>query len=98
MDETLIIGDLPNLKVEISRRSDAQAGAEIMTISLRATPDFQSALPLALNFAQMTNPMVQPLALWSQVMESWMAPWTRMAQGWGIAAPWAQLMNEKPKG
>ena len=79
MDEMTITGNLPNMKVEISHRADPAQGAEVMTIHLTATPDFQAALPLLGQMAQMPA-MMAPMALWSQALEAWAAPWRQLAQ------------------
>ncbi len=111
MDETTITGNLPNMKVEISHRVDAEAGAEVMTIQLRASPDFNAALPLAGGFLQssLTNALLQsplmgemgrmgpgmdPMALWGQAMEMWMAPWRQLAQ----ANPLLSFLGELNQG
>lgn len=79
MDETTITGTLPNMTVEITHRADPQGGAEIMTINLRATPDFNAALPLIGGLGQMA-PLLAPMQMWSQVMQTWMAPWQELAK------------------
>lgn len=111
MDETTITGHLPNMKVEISHRVDAEAGAEVMTIQLRASPDFNAALPLAGNFLQSSltsallqsplmadmgrmGPGLDPMAMWSQAMEMWMAPWRQLAK----TNPLLSLMSELNQG
>lgn len=78
MDETIITGDLPHMKVQISHRADADNGAEVMTIHLVATPDFQSALPLLANLTQM-SPLMAPMTLWTQALEAWMTPWRSLS-------------------
>ena len=93
MDETTITGVLPNMSVEIRHHSDPDGGAEIMTINLRATPDFQSALPLIGGLGQM-SPLFAPMALWGQAMEAWTAPWRQLAE----ANPLLRLMRENQGG
>jgi hypothetical protein len=44
MDETRITGRLPGLDIEIAHRTEPEA--EILAISLRATPSFEAVLPL----------------------------------------------------
>ena len=93
MDETTITGALPNMSVEIRHHSDPEGGAEIMTINLRATPDFQSALPLIGGLGQM-SPLFAPMAWWGQAMEAWTAPWRQLAE----ANPLLRLMRENQGG
>jgi len=93
MEQTTITGNLPNMTVEINHRSDPDGGAELMTIHLRATPDFQSALPLLGGLGQM-SPFFAPMTLWTQMLEAWTAPWRQMA----AANPLLQLMGENDKG
>jgi len=93
MDETTITGHLPNMTVEISHRADPDGGAELMTIHLRASPDFQTALPLAgglVGGLGQMSPLFAPLQMWSQAMETWMAPWRQLAD----ANPLLRLMGE----
>ncbi|MBR9970739.1 hypothetical protein [Magnetospirillum sulfuroxidans] len=103
MEQTTITGNLPNMTIEINHRSDPDGGAELMTIHLRATPDFQSALPLLGGLGQMTpllgglgqmTPLFAPMTLWTQMLEAWAAPWRQMA----TANPLLQLMRENDTG
>lgn len=81
MDETRVTGELPNMRIEITHRADADAGAEVMTINLTATPDFRSALPLAGGLASLPlagglmTPLPMMLAAWQTVMAPWAALW-----------------------
>lgn len=95
MDETTITGILPNMTVEISHRADPEGGAELMTINLRATPDFQAALPLIGGLGQMA-PLLAPMQMWSQAMEAWMAPWRDMTRQLAQANPLLHLVGEFP--
>lgn len=69
MEETRIVGDLPNVRIELTHRAEPDGSAEHMVINLTATPDFRSALPLLGN----VNALFQPLALWQAMMAPWMA-------------------------
>ncbi|EME69660.1 hypothetical protein H261_12121 [Paramagnetospirillum caucaseum] len=83
-DETRIVGDLPNLRMEIVHRHDAGGAAEHMIIHLSATPSFQAAETLLLGGlppAAWSN----PFALWSTMAQAWLAPWT---QAFGGGNPW----------
>ena len=93
MDETTITGTLPTMTVEISHRADPDGGAELMTIHLRATPDFHTALPLIGGLGQM-SPLLAPWHMWQQAMAAWMAPWRNLA----AANPLLRLMGEDKAG
>lgn len=93
MDQTIITGNLPNMTVEISHRSDPEAGAELMTIHLRATPDFQSALPLLGGLSHL-SPLFAPMTLWTEMLEAWAAPWQQIV----AANPLLRFMGEGNKG
>lgn len=83
-DETHIVGDLPNLRMEIVHRQDPDGGAEHMSIHLSATPSFQVAEQLllgGLSPAAWSN----PLALWASMAQTWMAPWM---------APWTAMLDD----
>ncbi|HSV28347.1 MAG TPA: hypothetical protein VLL76_02280 [Candidatus Omnitrophota bacterium] len=76
MDETRIVGDLPNMRIEVTRRAAPEGGAELMTINLTATPDFRTAMPMLLQ---------APFALWQAMAAPWMAlaqtnPFLRLPQ------------------
>jgi hypothetical protein len=75
MEETRITGDLPGLRMEIAHRADPDGNAEHMVVTLTATPDFQSALPLVSRLGQIPL-MMNPLAAW----QAWMAPWAALAK------------------
>jgi hypothetical protein len=46
LDETRATAHLPNLAIEIRHRRLPEEGAELLAISLKATPDFEQALGL----------------------------------------------------
>jgi hypothetical protein len=74
-DETRIVGNLPNLRMEIVHRQDSEGGAEHVSIHLSAAPSFQAAEKLLLDSlspAAWTN----PFALWVDMAQAWLAPWT----------------------
>lgn len=75
MDETRIVGDLPNLRMEVVHRRDPDGTAEHMTIQVTATPSFQAAESLLLGGfspAAWSNPW----ALWNTMAQAMLAPWT----------------------
>jgi hypothetical protein len=87
-DETRIVGNLPNLRMEIVHRHDPDGAAEHMTIHLSATPSFQAAESLLLGGLS-PQAWSNPLALWSDMAQAWLAPWTRMLDG---ANPWLGML------
>ncbi|HEY0834002.1 MAG TPA: hypothetical protein VGE72_08865 [Azospirillum sp.] len=95
MDETKLTAALPNLDVQIVHREYPEERAEVISITFRATPDFES---VARGFAPMlggafanpmfTNPM---LALWVAPVQAWT---TMVRQAW---APWLSAMGATPR-
>lgn len=93
MDETKMTGALPNMNVEITHRMAPDGSAEQLTIHLVATPNFQSALPLAgtlLPLPFMLGAAQSPWAAWTQAVQALMAPWASLAQ----SNPWAALLTD----
>lgn len=80
MDETKLTANLPNLDIEIVRRVADDGGAETLTMTLRATPDLDSAARLFLPQA-----MLMPLLAANPFLQAWAR---MMAQAW---SPWAAL-------
>ena len=64
MDETRAVARLPGLDIAIEHR--AEADAELLTVSLRATPGFDAVAPWL-------DPQ-RVLALWMG-LNPWLAPW-----------------------
>ncbi|MBX9635726.1 MAG: hypothetical protein K2X44_12155 [Magnetospirillum sp.] len=103
MDEIKLTGALPNMDVEITHRTAADGSAEHLTIHLVATPNFQSALPLVSGLVQLPfmlgsaqSPFAQsPFALWTEAMQTLMAPWAGMAHSnpWK-ANPWLAFLSD----
>jgi hypothetical protein len=79
MDETRLIGNLPNVRVEVTHRQDPDGAAEHMTIHMTATPSFEAALPLAMQLPTLFD-FTHPLTAWSAAAQAMMAPWQAMAQ------------------
>jgi len=86
MDETKLIGNLPNVNVEITHRAAPDGSAEFLTINLTATPDFRSALPMLGGLTQLPM-MMSPLALWTQAAQAMMTPWAQLARVNPLATP-----------
>lgn len=83
-EETRIVGNLPNLRLEILHRQDADGMAEHVTIHLSAAPSFQAAEALllgGLSPAAWTNPWMA----WTNLAQALLAPWTG---GLTTANPW----------
>lgn len=86
-DETRIVGNLPNLRLEIVHRQDADGMAEHVTLHMTATPSFQAAESLlmgGLSPAAWANPW----ALWSQMAQSLISH--------PLLASWATLSGSNP--
>ncbi len=90
-DETRIVGDLPNLRMEIVHRQDSDGAAEHVTIHLSATPSFQAAEALLLDSL---SPAMwgNPLALWTTMTQAWFAPWTQVL---GSGNPWLDALTHR---
>ena len=72
MDETKITARLPSLDVDIVRREDPEAGAETITIHLRAAPTFDAVgMMLAANALWWTAPVMA----WSHAANAAWALW-----------------------
>lgn len=71
MEETRLIGDLPNMRVEITHRQVPDGSAEQMVIQLTATPDFQSA-------GRMLG-QLGPMPVMMAMAQIWMAPFQALA-------------------
>jgi hypothetical protein len=91
MDETKLTAALPNLDVQILHREYPEERAEVISITFKATPDFDS---VARSFAPLlgsggfANPM---LALWAAPVQAWTA---MVQQAW---APWLSAMGALPR-
>lgn len=86
MTETKMNAALPNLDVEILHRQLPDQNAEMVTISLKATPSFEAAtglLPplLAAQFGSLPamQPLMQPMMLWARWTEAMWRPWLQLA-------------------
>ena len=73
IDETRAVAHLPSLDIEIVHRRDPDAGAEMLTLQLRATPSFDS-------FAKAieSNPFMAPFLAWANFIEAAWSPWRLM--------------------
>jgi hypothetical protein len=89
-DETRIVGNLPNLRMEIVHRQDPDGAVEHMTIHLSATPSFQAAQSLLLSGLSPAALSANPFALWTDMAQAWLAPWTRMLGG---GNPWLDALG-----
>jgi hypothetical protein len=80
MDETKLTARLPSLDMEVVHREDPDAGAETITIHLRATPSFDVVgRVLAANAAWWPAPMVTPMLLWSGMANAVWSAWLSAA-------------------
>ncbi len=84
MEETRMTAALPNLDVEIVHRDLPEEGAEMISISLKATPGFAAV-------ADGFGPLLPGMALWLGPMQAWAS----LAQrAW---APWLSVMGAVPR-
>jgi hypothetical protein len=92
-DETKITANLPTATIEMVMREHQDAGSEVLTVSIRATPSFQAvsqafrpeALMLANSFT------LWPFTLWMKMATLAWQPWLQLA-GAGL-----QDQRELPK-
>lgn len=81
MTETRLNAALPTLDVEIVHRQLPDQSAELMTISLKATPSFSAAtglLPPLMSAQLASLPAAQPMVLWARCVEAMWQPWLQM--------------------
>lgn len=76
-DETKAVAHLPNLDIEIFHRRPWQGNEELLSITLRATPSFDSFF----RSIDTTNPLFfNPMAFWLKAFETAWSPWLRLAE------------------
>ena len=82
MDETKLTARLPNLDVEIIRREDAAANAEVLTLNFRAVPSFEAFGRYLLGAAAEAKPLAEagPLGLWFDLWRQAWRPWLAVAE------------------
>jgi hypothetical protein len=71
-DETKAVAHLPNLDVEILHCRPWHGEEELLSITLRAVPSFETFF----HFVQATNPML----LWMRALETAWSPWLRLGE------------------
>lgn len=76
-DDLKAVARLPNLDIEIRRRREA--GSELVTIALRATPSFEEL------FGRFEAP--SPAAFWLRAVEAAWSPWAPWLSLWGFPQP-----------
>jgi hypothetical protein len=77
MDETKLTAHLPNLQIEIVRREDPAANAEILTLNLRAVPSFEAfgRYLFGPTMAASQLATANPFELWIDLWRRAWAPW-----------------------
>jgi hypothetical protein len=71
-DDTTAVAHLPNLDIEIHHRRPWEGNEEILTITLRAAPSFESFF----QFLEAANPAIA----WMGAIETAWTPWLRLAK------------------
>jgi len=66
-DDTKAVAHLPNLDIEILHRRAWQGNEEFLSITLRATPSFETFF----RFVEAANPMI----MWMRALETAWSPW-----------------------
>jgi hypothetical protein len=80
-EDTKAVARLPNLDIEIFHRRPWQGNEELLSITLRATPSFESFL----RSAESANPFLfgpmafNPMAFWLRAAQTAWSPWLRLA-------------------
>jgi len=85
MEETKLTAALPNLDVQIVHRAFPDENAEAISITFKATPDFQSVSRMLAP----SLPMLPMMAFWAAPMQAWTG---LMQQAW---APWLNAAGVK---
>lgn len=80
MEETTLTAALPNLDVRIVHRTSPEDGAEALTITFMARPDFETV-------GRMLVPNLPMLALWMAPMQAW---GSLVQRAW---APWLNVIG-----
>ncbi len=84
MEETKLTAALPNLDVQIVHRTYPDENVEALTITFKATPDFDAV-------GRMLAPNLPLFALWMAPMQAWSG---LVQQAW---APWLNAMGALPR-
>ncbi len=93
MDETKVTANLPTATVEMIVRDYRDGDADVMTISLRATPSLQAFGNLLSGPAMMPGALMwaNPLGLWFRMAEMAWRPWLK-----ALTPPAAGRIGNKP--
>jgi len=96
MDETRATAELPTVTVDIRHREAEAGGAEVLTVTISARPNFRSAA----NLLEVSMPplfglaAMRPALLWTEAMQAAWRPWLQMA-GFALPAPGPDALPEK---
>jgi hypothetical protein len=91
VEETRITATLPTATVEMVMHEHQDEGAEILTISIRATPSFQA---IGQSFRPEALMWANPFTLWMRMATLAWQPWLQLA-GTGLQAQ-RELPKPKP--
>ncbi len=75
-DETKITANLPTATIEMVMREHQDAGSEVLTVSIRATPSFQAVSQVFRPEALM---LANPFTLWMKMATLAWQPWLQLA-------------------
>ena len=96
MDETRAIAKLPHLDVEIWHRRLPEEQAELLAISLKATPLFEDFAKVLERQASWPWLALQPWLMWGQIAQAAWQPWLA-ALAAATAARWQPApLPERP--
>jgi hypothetical protein len=87
IDETRLTATLPQLDVEIVHREDTDPAAQVVTISLRATPTFRAVadhLSATLPSLLPVSPVISPFLWWTNAIA---AAWLPLLAPYSVLAP-----------
>ncbi|MEO1018615.1 MAG: hypothetical protein AAFY56_13120 [Pseudomonadota bacterium] len=78
MTETRAIARLPQLEIEIRHKELETENAEIVAITMKATPNFEAVSAWLRPLALMPMTALSPWAMWQQTAYSMWRPWLEM--------------------
>ena len=97
MDETKLTARLPSLDMEVVHREDPDAGAEMITIHLRASPSFDAVgQMLTANANLWSAPMMAPMLAWTGMANAVWSAWLNAAAPGLAPLAWQPVEEPDP--